>query len=78
VLKNLTITAEEEVLQWAKHQAVEKGVSVSKFVGELMNQEMRRSDSYWQAFERWKKRKPIPGVDASKRWSREEVHERRR
>jgi hypothetical protein len=78
VLKNLTITAEEEVLQWAKHEAIEKGVSVSKFVGQILNEEMRHKDSYSKAFERWKQRKPVPGVDASQRWSREEVHERRR
>jgi hypothetical protein len=78
VLRNITITADEEVLRWAKHQAVEKGVSVSKLIGEILTEKMRRKDSYWEAFERWKKIKPVPGVDASQRWTREEVHERRR
>jgi hypothetical protein len=31
-------------------------------------------DSYWTAYERWKRRKPIP-VRAADRWSREETHE---
>jgi hypothetical protein len=78
VLKNLTITVEEEVLQWAKHAAVEAGVPVSKLVGELLAKEMRRKDSYWKAFEDWKKIEPIPGLDASQRGTRDEIHERKR
>ena len=77
VSKNVTITAEEEVLKWARHQAAEKGTSVSKFVGELMKDEMRRTDAYWKACTQWKKLKPIEGLDASKRLTREELHERR-
>ena len=76
MLKNLTITAEEKVLRWLKHEAVEKGVSVSKLVGEILADKMRGQDSYWQAYESWKKLKPIAGLDASKRPSREEIHER--
>ncbi len=77
MLKNLTITAEEEVIRWVKHQAVEKGVSASKFVGDLAKQEMNRQSSYSKAYERWMKIEPVPGADASKRMTREEVHERR-
>ena len=77
-MKNVTITVEEDVLRWARHQAAEKGSSVSKLVGRMLESEMRRNSSYWKAFEEWKNIKPIPGVDASKRMSREEVHERGR
>ena len=78
MLKNLTITVDEEALRWARRQAADKGTSVSKLVGEMLEREMRQTDLYWQAYERWKKLKPIPGLDASRRLNREEVHERKR
>lgn len=78
MLKNITITVDEEALRWARRQAAEKEVSVSKFVGQLLDQQMRRSDEYWKAFERWKSLPVIPGLDASKRLSRDEAHARGR
>jgi len=77
VLKNVTITVEEEALRWARRQAADKGTSVSKLVGQMLDREMRQTDAYWKAYDDWKKLKPIPGLDASKRPSREELHERR-
>ena len=76
MLKNVTITTDEKVLRWARHQAAERGVSVSKLVGAMLEEEMRRTDAYWKAFENWKKLKPIPGLDASKRMTREQAHDR--
>jgi hypothetical protein len=77
VLKNVTITLTEEDLRWARLQAAEKGTSVSKLLGQMIAEERRRPNAdYWAAYERWKKLKPIPGLDASKRPSREELHDR--
>jgi hypothetical protein len=59
VLKNVTITVEEEALKWARREAAEKGTSVSKLVGQMMEREMRNRDSYWKAYEDWKKLKPV-------------------
>jgi hypothetical protein len=59
VLKNVTVTVEEETLKWARRQAAEKGTSVSKLVGQMMEREMRNGDSYWKAYEEWKKLKPV-------------------
>jgi hypothetical protein len=75
VLKNVTITADEKTLQWARRAAADKGVSVSKFVGQLLEQEMRRTDSYWVAYERWKKRKPVI-ADGKLPIRREEIYDR--
>ena len=81
MLRNVTITVEEEVLRWAKRKAADDDTSVSKLIGRMLEREMKRPDirtpEYWTAYERWKKRKPIPGV-ATERVSREELHERRR
>jgi hypothetical protein len=76
VAKNLTITVAEETLKWARHEAAEKGTSVSKLVGQMLEREMRQTDAYWKAFERWKQIKPIPGLTAPF-LTREEAHERK-
>ena len=76
-MKNVTITADEKVLRWARREAAERGVSVSKLVGQILDREMRRTDSYWRAFEEWKKIKPVR-MTASLPMDRESAHERRK
>ena len=79
VLKNVTVTLEEDALKWARHQAAEEGLSVSKLLGKILEREMRnRGAEYRQAFEDWK-RLTAQGfdIDATNRLTREEAHERR-
>ena len=78
VLKNMTITVSEEAARWARRKAAEENTSVSKLVGRMLEDQMRRNDDYWRAYEQWKKLKPIKGFDASRRLTREEANERRR
>jgi hypothetical protein len=77
VLRNVTITLAEEVALWARKRAAEEGTSVSRLVGRMLEDEMRRRDEYWQAYETVKKIKPIKGLDASKRLKRDELYRRR-
>lgn len=77
VLKNMTITVSEDAARWARRKAAEENTSVSKLVGRMLEDQMRLTDEYWLAYERVKRMKPIPGIDASKRMTREEAHERR-
>jgi hypothetical protein len=74
----MTITVSEEVARWARKKAAEENTSVSRLVGQMLENQMHRSDSYWRAYRQWKKIKSIPGIDAANRLSREEPHERRR
>jgi hypothetical protein len=74
----MTITVSEETALWARKQAAEENTSVSKLVGRMLEDEMRRRDEYWQAYEKVKKIKPIKGFDASKRLKRDELYERHR
>lgn len=76
MLKNVTITVEHEDLKWIRRQAAEQETSVSRLVGQMIRRERLHSDSYRAAHERWKKMKPLP-VDASRRMTREQAHERR-
>ena len=75
MLKNVTITVEEDALRWARKQAAEENTSVSKLVGRMLEDKMRLTDEYWAAYERMKKIKPIPGL-AANRLTREEANER--
>ncbi|MBZ5724142.1 MAG: CopG family transcriptional regulator [Acidobacteriia bacterium] len=77
MLKNITITVSEEAAHWARKKAAEENTSVSKLVGRMLEDQMRLTDDYWRAYEKWKKIKPIKGFDASKRLKREELYGRR-
>ena len=75
-MKNVTISLDEELAHWARRKAADENTSVSKLIAGLLDREMRASDKYWQAYEQWKKLDIK--LDASKRATREEAHERRR
>ena len=77
MLKNVTITVEEDALRWARKQAAEKNTSVSKLVGRMLEDKMRQTDEYWAAYEKMKRIEPIRGL-AANRLTREEANERRR
>jgi hypothetical protein len=75
VLKKMTITVSEKAARWARKKAAEENTSVSKLVGRMLEDQMRRTGEYWMAYERWKKIKPIPGLDAAKCMSRQELYD---
>jgi len=77
VARNITIRISDEAARWARRKAAEEDTSVSRLVGEMLERQMRQTDEYWAAYERWKVDHPLAKVSASDRMSREEVHERR-
>jgi hypothetical protein len=77
VQKNITIRISTEAAHWARRKAAEENTSVSQLVGRMLEQQMRQSDSYLEAYERFKTYRPSARVSASKRMTREESHERR-
>ena len=78
MLRNITITVSEEAARWARLRAAEENTSVSRLVGRMLEEQMRRTDDYSRAYERLKRIKPIRGFDASNRLSRADLYERRR
>jgi hypothetical protein len=76
VLRNITITVSEEAARWARIKAAQEDTSVSKLVGRMIEDQMRKTSDYWAAYEKFKKIKPIPGL-AKNRLTREEAHARR-
>lgn len=76
-MPNLTITAEEEVLRWARIRAAEGNTSVARLVGDILRERMKEGNGYENAKRRFLgttarvlSKDPYP--------SRDELHERPR
>jgi hypothetical protein len=52
-MPNMTITADEEVLRWARVKAAESNTSVAQLVGDLLKQRMRVERGYEAARRRF-------------------------
>lgn len=76
-MRNVTITVEDNVLEWARVTAARRGSSVSRMVGEMLAEKMRQEDAYAQAmrhalrFESW-------GESDGPQLTRDELYERAR
>jgi hypothetical protein len=46
VMKNVTITLDEDVARWARIRAAERNTSVSRLVGELLREQMHDEEKY--------------------------------
>lgn len=53
-MKNLTITVEDSVLEWARIEAARRGTSVSRMVGDFMAEMQQREDAYERAYLAWR------------------------
>jgi hypothetical protein len=53
-VKNVTITVEDNVLEWARVEAARRGTSVSRMVGDFMAELMQREDAYERAYLAWR------------------------
>ncbi len=48
-MKNVTVTMEDSVADWARMEAARRNTSVSRLVGELLAEKMRHDDAYERA-----------------------------
>ena len=48
-MKNVTVTMEVQVADWARMEAARRNTSVSRLIGELLAEKMRHDDSYERA-----------------------------
>ena len=77
VMKNVTITLDEEVARWARIKAAEEDTSVSRLVGEMLREKMMKEQSYHSSMRRYLSRKPRQLSKPGTRYpTREEIHER--
>lgn len=77
-LRNVTITLEEDVARWARIRAAKDNTSVSRLLGEVLKELMKREDTYATAMKEY-----LAGASASLKKSgryprREDLHDRPR
>jgi hypothetical protein len=78
-MKNVTITLDEQTAARARRHAAQLGVSLSRYVGELLEKSLRESREYEHAMRRYFARKPRMLSKAGAAYpKREELHERSR
>ena len=53
VMKNVTITMDDAVADWARMEAARRNTSVSRLVGEMLAEKMRRTDAYQRGMQDW-------------------------
>jgi hypothetical protein len=56
-MKNVTISMDEAVAEWARLEAARRNTSVSRLVGELLAEKMRHDDEYQRAMNDWLSRR---------------------
>ncbi len=55
-MKNVTVTMEDSVADWARMEAARRNTSVSRLIGEMLAEKMRRDDAYERAMQEWLQR----------------------
>jgi hypothetical protein len=78
-VKNVTITLDEKTARWVRVYAAERGKSVSRLLGEMLEERMREVRDYDRAMRRYLALKPLRFSWADGRKpEREELHDRAR
>ena len=76
-MKNVTITLDEKTAAWVRLHAARHDTSVSRIVGQMLQQKMRSSRDYDEAMRRYLAKPPVAltrGDDDRPR--REDIHDR--
>ena len=75
-MKNVTVTLDEEVAQWARVWAARHGTSVSRMLGEYLRERMAQEDTYEAAMQAFLAQQPAPLKHGGRYPTRDEVHDR--
>lgn len=59
-MKNVTVTMEESVADWARMEAARRNTSVSRLIGEILAEKMRHNDAYERAMQEALKFETLP------------------
>jgi len=78
-MKNITVTLDEAMAIWLREHAAKNGVSVSRFLGDMVHERMRERREYNEAMRQFLAEKPFfSGWIDDRRPTREEIHDRAR
>lgn len=76
-MKNVTITLEDEVAQWARVWAAKRNMSVSRVLGNLLKDKMTQEEGYEQAMQEYLSVPASPLKDTSEAYpDRDSLYER--
>lgn len=75
-MKNVTVTMEDGVADWARIEAARRNTSVSRLVGEMLAEKMRHDDAYERAMNEWLSRDRTWKSDGPPYLKRDELHDR--
>ena len=73
VVKNVTVTMEEHVAEWARLEAARRNTSVSRLIGEMLAEKMRHADSYERAMRDWMAKSSVY-ASGGPQPARDEIH----
>lgn len=76
-MKNVTVTMEDSVAEWARLEAARRNTSVSRLVGEMLAEKMRHDDAYERAMNEWLQRTPSYRSDGAGYLKRDEIYAER-
>jgi hypothetical protein len=76
-MKNVTVTMEDSVAEWARLEAARRNTSVSRLVGEMLAEKMRHDDAYERAMREALEFKSFGSSDG-RYLTREEIYTRGR
>ena len=76
-MKNVTVTMEDSVADWARMEAARRNTSVSRLVGEMLAEKMQRDDAYERAMQEWLQRDLSFTSDGAPYAKREEIYAER-
>jgi hypothetical protein len=76
-MKNVTVSMDEGVAEWARLEAARRNTSVSRLVGELLAEKMRHDDEYERAMNDWIARKRKYKSNGAAYSPRAELYDRR-
>jgi hypothetical protein len=74
-MKNVTVTMEDSVADWARMEAARRNTSVSRLIGEMLAEKMRRDDAYERAMREALEFKSF-GKSDGRYLTREEIYDR--
>jgi len=76
-MKNITITLDEKTAAWARGYAARLQMSLSRYVGELLERTMRESRDYERAMREYLAKQPVRLKKRGARYpTRSELHDR--
>ena len=76
-MKNVTVTMEEHVAEWARLEAARRNTSVSRLIGEMLSEKMQHADAYERAMRDWMAKAPTFTSIGGRYPTRDEIYAER-